>query len=136
MLKSDQFVQIGQVLKSNGTDGQLVIGLRGIGPEDISEEEPVFIFFDELPVPFFLNNVSERGSSKILAHLTDVNSLDDAEELTGRAVFVQAEDASSLDGEDFIGWKLLPSGWPLSKMLDITGLEDIPGIPAWRWAMS
>ena len=31
----DHFVQIGQVLKSNGTDGQVIISLSGIDAEDI-----------------------------------------------------------------------------------------------------
>ena len=129
MLGTDQFVQIGQVLKSNGTDGQVVIGLRGMGPEEISEKEPVFIFFDELPVPFFLKDVTQRGGNRVLAYLTDVNSLDDAMELTGRAVYVPQDGCSAVGGEDFVGWKLLPSGWPESRMLDITGFEDIPGNP-------
>ena len=44
-------LQIAQVLKSNGTDGELVLGFREIAPEDINLQEPVFIIFDGLPVP-------------------------------------------------------------------------------------
>ena len=36
-------LQIAQVLKSNGTDGELVMGFREMGPEEIDLNEPVFI---------------------------------------------------------------------------------------------
>ena len=44
--------RIGQVLKSNGRDGELLVSFSGIAPEEIDLEEPVFIEFDGLPVPF------------------------------------------------------------------------------------
>ena len=47
----DNLQQVAQVLKSNGTDGELVMGFREIAPEDINPKEPVFIIFDGLPVP-------------------------------------------------------------------------------------
>lgn len=124
MLKTDQFEQIGQVLKSNGTDGQVVIGLRGILPEDISETEPVFIYFDELPVPFFFDNIQQRGGTKLLARLTDIRTLEDAEELVGRGVFLPAEDFEE-EGQDFTGWTLISGDFRAS----IEGIEDIPGNP-------
>ena len=50
-------LQIAQVLKSNGTDGELVMSFREIAPEDINLKEPVFIVFDGLPVPFFIESL-------------------------------------------------------------------------------
>ena len=50
----DDLQQVAQVLKSNGTDGELVMGFREIAPEDINLQEPVFIVFDGLPVPFYI----------------------------------------------------------------------------------
>lgn len=127
MLDSDRFVKIGQVLKSNGTDGQVLIGLRDLGTEDISETEPVFIDFDGLPVPFFLSGLSVKSGTRFLAYLTDVGSLEDAEELVGKAVYYPA---AALDGDDgfrdFTGWKLYDSG---TLVGDVLGIEDIPGNP-------
>ena len=36
--------KIAQVLKSNGTDGELLISFFDIDPEDIDLQEPVFIY--------------------------------------------------------------------------------------------
>jgi len=118
------YLQIGQVLKSNGTDGTLVIRLF--------EEpmEPVFIFWDELPVPYFMDTVSERGTSKVLAHLTDVDSLEDAEELVGRPIYVLDEDAGTDEYEDFSGWTFVNVAGPEEVKIGVVDdLEDIPGNP-------
>lgn len=121
MLDSNRFYQIGQVLKSNGTDGQVVISLSGLDAADISEKEPVFIFFDELPVPYFISDPVRRGSNKILCYLTDTSTLEDAEELAGRGIFMIDEDADDAS-LDF-------TGWTLNGIHTIEGIEDIPGNP-------
>ena len=131
MPKTDHFFQIGQVLKSNGTDGQVVIGLRGISPDDISEKEPVYVIFDGLPVPYFFESLSQRGSNKLLANLTDIRNLEDAEELVGKAVYLPADDEDADGYEDFEGWTLLnqmPDG-SIAEVGVISGFEDIPGNP-------
>lgn len=124
---TDRYVQIGQVLKSNGTDGQVVISLRSVDAADISGKEPVFIFFDELPVPYFIKVAAERGASKILAYLTDVDSLEDAEELVGRGVFVPDAYESEEGFGDFTGWTLKDADGSVVGKVD--GIEDIPGNP-------
>lgn len=132
MLKTDQFFQIGQVLKSNGTDGQVVISLREVDASDISEKEPVFIFFDELPVPYFISDAQRRGSNKILAYLTDTSTLEDAEELVGRGIYMRSDEDAEDGFADFTGWTLYvssnaqASGAPSYEVL---GVEDIPGNP-------
>lgn len=132
MPKTDHFFQIGQVLKSNGTDGQVVVGLRGIDAEDISEKEPVFIFFDELPVPYFVRTVSTRGNNKILCYLTDVNTLEDAEEIAGKGIFLPEDEDSPQDYDDFTGWTLYncsEDGSQEALVGTIDGIEPIPGNP-------
>ena len=116
--------QIAKVLKSNGTDGGLLVGFRDIDPEDISLGEPVFIYFDGLPVPFFISSLTRRGNSRAIVHLNDVPSLEDAEELVGQSVWVDWEEEEG-DEEglgDLVGWTLAGAG-------RITGFLDIPANP-------
>ena len=119
-----RFEQIGQVLKSNGTDGQVIIGLRGLCAEDISEKEPVFIYFDGLPVPFFIERLTPRGNDKAIVHLNDVKDLKDAEEITGQAVF--ADYLEEEDDED--GFEAL-TGWTVAGVGKVTGFLDFPANP-------
>lgn len=127
MPDTDRFFQIGQVLKSNGTDGQVLIGLRGVDAEEISEKEPVFIFVDGLPVPYFVGQPQRRGSSRILAYLTGVKTLEDAQELAGASLWMSGEDSDNDVFEDFTGWTLKNSDGTVVGVVD--GLEDIPGNP-------
>ena len=125
--------QVAQVLKSNGTDGELVMGFREIAPEDINLNEPVFIVFDGLPVPFFIESVTKRGNSKALVRLTDICSMEDVEEITGKAVYVEEDSLPELSLEEdgyaaLMGWTVLVPGdfsTPLrSGRNDNTGNSD------------
>ncbi|MDE5732644.1 MAG: hypothetical protein K2H95_06385 [Bacteroidales bacterium] len=104
-------LQIAQVLKSNGTDGELVMSFREIGPEEIGQNEPVFIIFDGLPVPFFIESFSRRGTKKAIVRLTGICSQEDAEEIAGKPVFMQScgNDELDISKDGFaalVGWTL------------------------------
>ena len=110
-------LQIAQVLKSNGTDGELVMGFREIAPEDINLQEPVFIVFDGLPVPFYIETFAKRGNTKALVRLTDIRSQEDVEELIGKAVYVEDDQIEELSLEEdgfaaLVGWMLLTPEMP------------------------
>ena len=72
---SSDFLQIARVLKSNGTEGEVLVGFRDMDPEDLNLKEPVFIEFDGLPVPFFIESFNRRGTSRALIKLTGIKTL-------------------------------------------------------------
>ncbi|MCQ2157949.1 MAG: hypothetical protein MJY53_06135 [Bacteroidales bacterium] len=116
-------LQIAKVLKSNGIDGDILIGIRDIEIQDIDLKEPVFIYFDGLPVPFFIESISPKGTGKAIVHITDVNSLKDAEEIVGEGIFIDAEEEDEQEN-DFIGWEVFDKG---ERIGAVTGIEPIPG---------
>ena len=116
-------LQIAKILKSNGTDGGLLIGVRDIEVGQIDLQEPVFIEFDGLPVPFFIQALQQRGTSKAIIHLNDITSLADAEEVVGRGLFIEGEWEEE-EEMDFTGWTLLNRG---ERVGTVTGMEPIPG---------
>lgn len=142
-LTLDDLQQVAQVLKSNGTDGELVIGFREVAPEDINLEEPVFIVFDGLPVPFFIESFAKRGNSKALVHLTDICSQEDAEEIAGKAVYIHEDSMPEMTIEEdgyaaLVGWTVLvpaeaddPTGddADVYELGEITEFFDIPSNP-------
>ena len=120
--------QIAQVLKSNGTDGEVAISFRDIAPEDISTEEPVFIHFDGLPVPFFIESFTRRGTGKALVRLTGIGNLADAEEIAGKAVYIPDDPDTGINGfSSIIGWSLYDSNH--NEVGIISDFFDIPGNP-------
>ena len=118
-------LQIAKILKSNGTDGGILIGVRGVEVGQIDLKEPVFINFDGLPVPFFIESLVPKGTGKAVVHITDVESLKDAEELVGQAIYVEGEEQEE-DEQDFTGWTVYDRE---KEIGEVTGIEDIPGNP-------
>ena len=115
--------RIAKVLKSNGTDGGLLLSFLDIAPEDIDLQEPVFIYFDELPVPFYFESFTPRGNSRAIVRITGVRSLKDADELAGADVW--ADYFEEEEEEDLTGWSVCDqAGNPVGT---VTDYEDIPG---------
>ena len=116
-------LRVAQVLKSNGTDGELLLSFFDIAPEDIDLQEPVFIEFDGLPVPFYFESFVPRGNNRALVRLTGVHSLKDADELAGQAVY--ADYFEEEEEEDLVGWMVCNAeGQTVGTVVDY---EDIPG---------
>ena len=118
--------RIGQVLKSNGRDGEPLVSFSGIAPEEIDLEEPVFIEFDGLPVPFYFEAFSQRGNSRALVRLTGVHNLTDADELAGAVLYAE-DDLYEDEEEDLTGWTVLDADG--TKVGTVSAHEDIPGNP-------
>ena len=147
MAGSDNLQQIAQVLKSNGTDGELVMGFREIAPEDINLNEPVFIIFDGLPVPFYIESFAKRGNTKALVRLTDICSMEDVEEIAGKPVYIEEGQFPEMSLEEdgyaaLVGWMVLtpasvilsdseesPEEMELYEVGEITDFLDIPNNP-------
>jgi len=127
-------IQIAQVLKSNGADGEVLMGFRGVAPDEMNLQEPVFIYFDGLPVPFFIEKLTPRGVSKALCRLTGIHSLADAEEIAGAAVYAdpstldREEDEEELDLDALVGWTVYRAD-SKEAVGTVSGYEDIPGNP-------
>lgn len=130
--------KIAQVLKSNGIDGELILGFRGIVPEDIDLEEPVFICYDGLPVPFFIGTFRKKGQNKAVVSLTGICSSADAMEVTGQDVYVEASGLDLYDEEDdfsaLAGWTLRDGEG--NTVGCISGYLDIPGNPCLEISVS
>lgn len=122
---------VARVLKSNGTDGEVVLGFSEYAPEEMNIKEPLFIYFDGLAVPFFIESFLIKGS-RANVKLTSVKCLKDAEELEGRGIFVKKDAINEYDdGEDMlspdelIGWTVLNENG--EEVGTVSGWEDIPG---------
>lgn len=116
--------RLAKILKSNGTSGDLLVSAPEVDLAEISG--PVFIEFDGLPVPFFIEQCTPKGG-KYIVHLTDIDSLQDAEEVVGSYILSEnnEEQFGSDDAEpDFCGWKVFDGRHYIGK---VSGIAPIPG---------
>lgn len=133
MSEDIQLTQIARILKSNGTEGELIMSFRDMAPEDIDTQEPVFIYSDGLPVPFFITSFIPKGRSRALVRLVGIDSFDDAEEICGEAVYADADSYADIRAEQEGDFSML-AGWILKDengrtVGTISDYEDIPGNP-------
>ena len=112
-----------RIVKSYGTEGGVIVSAPEIDVEEI-RNEPVFIDFDGLPVPFFMEEVTPRGGVKYYIKFEDIDTLEQAEELVGKEIDIEFEDD---EGEDITGFTLFDQNG--RRIGEITAFEDIPGNP-------
>lgn len=128
---ADKMLKIAKVLKSNGTEGEVIISFLGISPEDIDMEESVFIYFDGLPVPFYFESFIRKGTNKAAVKLTGIRNLEDADEIAGTGIFAREESLDiEYDEDDFSfleGWTLKDSEGHARGT--VSGFIDIPENP-------
>lgn len=106
---TDTLLPIGQVLKSYGTDGEIFIRFFNDFVDYFEDREPVFLFYDGLPVPFSISSFNVKGNNKAIVRLDEIDNHEEAEEIAGREIFAPVADRIVYDEdtpEYFIGFTL------------------------------
>jgi len=81
---------LGTLTKTHGIRGQVILRLNNLNFEDIIKMESVFIEIDGLPVPFFIDEFSEKNNESLILNLDDIHSEKQAKELIDNRVFVKS----------------------------------------------
>ena len=89
--KEDTLLQIARIVKSYGTEGDVMVAFLDGMSEILKKEEPVFLFYDSLPVPFFIRSIQYKGPRKAILRLEDIDSYEDAEEAAGKDIYIDPE---------------------------------------------
>jgi 16S rRNA processing protein RimM len=94
----------------------------------------VFIVFDGLPVPFYIESFSKRGNTKALVRLTGICSMEDVEEIAGKAVYIEEDQLPEMSLEDdgyaaLVGWMLLTPAEDEEALIEVGEITDFLDIP-------
>lgn len=98
-------VLLGTFTKTHGVDGKVILNTE-INLDTKDFREPIYIEFDGLLVPFFLQTSDLKRSNQYIVELELVNNMDDATEIVGHDVYLphaddvfqQQFDLSQLEG--------------------------------------
>lgn len=102
---SEEMVVVGQITKTFGSEGELIINLFEEFPHDYHYNEPLFVEIDGLAVPFFCERFEKRGRNKALVVFRDMDSERRASELTGLKLYMdipEADDDRDADGRIYL----------------------------------
>jgi 16S rRNA processing protein RimM len=86
-METDSCYKIGWILKPHGLKGELTVLLEADAP-DVSSLKTVFIEENQRLVPYFIQQVSAQ-KSKAFIKLEDVNSIEEAEKISKRAIYIE-----------------------------------------------
>jgi 16S rRNA processing protein RimM len=117
---------LGEVLKTFGTEGELILKIGESVLENI--KEPVFINIDGLWVPFYFKLFELRGKkAKIIFENMESEEL--AEELVGKKIFSQPENSKESGSElsDLKGFTVIDS--KLGNLGQVIDVFEYPGNP-------
>lgn len=122
---------VAKVLKSFGTKGEFILRYSPDTQEDINEKKPVFIYYDGLPVPFFIESIQDKGTDQAIVKLEGIYNESLANEIVGEFIYIEKKSLRKKPGltgpEDLIGCMIAEAdGTVLGR---ITKFYDYPNNP-------
>jgi len=132
MVRKEDCVYIGQLVKTHGIKGEIVLqNPQGI-TDQIFEKEWVMVNIDQQPVPFFLESIRELDEQSILVKLEDIDNNDQADTLRGMEVMLKSDKQNKktdklTNPENIHGFNV--SDQNLGTLGVVTGFIDHPQNP-------
>ena len=106
-----------QIAKTYGNRGELLLRVKSDRFSELLEgcqdkgkelEEPVFIYFDGLPVPFFISSATHRNGNAWVVTFSTIRDNTHAEEVVGRDLVIEsAEDDWLSDLDILVGFTVI-----------------------------
>jgi len=89
LTSANNLLPVARVLKSFGTKGELLIRYAPDLQKGIDKKRPVFIYFDGLPVPFFIDTIQDKGKNQAIVKFESIDTEALATEVSGEFVFIE-----------------------------------------------
>ena len=130
--KSD-CISIGSIIRTHGGDGQVIVSIYEINPDDFENLEYVFLEIQEKFVPFYIESCKIKKNSAYV-YFQDVNSVLKAEKICSYKMYILREfliseedeiehetlNCTVFDGETKIGIVTGIIEYPLNSVLQVT----------------
>ena len=100
-MPNNDFYYLGKILKTFGNNGQLMVHLDVDEPEKYQKLESVYLDVYGEWIPFFITKVELKTRNSAVFSFADVLSADEAEEYTGREMFLPMSTLPILSGQQF-----------------------------------
>jgi 16S rRNA processing protein RimM len=88
MKTAEKYLLFGNILKTFGTSGELIVKLDSQALSKINLKEPVFIIIDGLPVPFYFKTFDEQHSNRALVIFENIETEKLAKQLVGMQILL------------------------------------------------
>lgn len=101
MIREDQLLEVGKVLKTHGVNGEMSTLFSIDGFDEIVKPGTCLLFdMDGIYVPFFVAGCRKRGSESLLLSLDGEDTQQMAAAFVGKPVYMRADDVPDMAGDD------------------------------------
>ncbi len=123
----DECYQLGNVVKTHGLLGEVVIFLDVDHPELYQEMESVLVDMNGKLVPFFIEYLQFNGDRAITA-FEDIENIDDAKQLVGKNLFLPLKSLPELPDGGYYFHQLVDMDFYNGDQLlgKVTGVYEMP----------
>lgn len=127
-MKVDNCYQLGEVLKTHGLKGEVIVFLDSDFPDKYNELESMFLLQAGKLVPFFLESIQVQGTTARIK-IEDIEDQDSAKTLVGLPVYLPLtllDDSEGYYYHELIGYDVECDGKSLGKVTEIYDQERNP----------
>jgi 16S rRNA processing protein RimM len=127
-MKVDNCYQLGEVLKTHGLKGEVIIFLDSDNPDRYRELESMFLLQAGKLVPFFIESCQVQGNTARLK-IEEIEDQDTAKTLVGLPVFLPLTLLDDTEGyyyHELIGYEVSCDGKTLGMVTEIYDQERNP----------
>jgi 16S rRNA processing protein RimM len=135
MLKKENLIFLGTLLKPHGIHGDMILKLHNLHPDELPEIESVFLEIEGLIVPFFISHYSGINESSLLVALNDIKSNEEAKKFTGCKIYITKDisdipDNHNMKSPDLLGYDIIDRKY--GNLGKITDFLNITGNPLFK----
>lgn len=124
MINLEDCIELGRLTRTHGIKGQITLRLNSFSFEEIENMEWVYIMVDGLPVPFFVEEFSEKNADTLIIKLEDVDSEPEAKKYSDTQVFIDRNIVQSTHEDLFNNPDLLKGYAVIDKNKGFIGQLD------------
>ena len=120
----DDCFQLGYIVKTHGTKGQVVAFFDVDYPEDYEDLESVFLEQKGRLIPFFIALMEPVQKGRFIIKFEDINTIEQAETLRNTAIYLPLDELPELEEDQFyfhevIGYQVIDQNHgPLGTVKD------------------
>ncbi|MBN2348484.1 MAG: 16S rRNA processing protein RimM [Bacteroidales bacterium] len=89
MLKKEDCLLLGTVIKTTGIRGEIITSLQNLSFERIKKMGSVFLDIEGLLVPFFIEEYFQPNENSLVIKFDDIHSKEKAREIVGCDVYIE-----------------------------------------------
>jgi len=100
MIDLSDYIVAGIISRVHGVHGQIVLQLNNLSFDNILKLESVFIEFDGLPVPFFIDHFAGKNSTAIILSVENIDTEKKARDFIDKVVYINSNCVKTDDLEE------------------------------------